>query len=203
MVAGTDFRMAEDPVSPGRQPARVPRDHLPQLIHSNTRSAEKRADSAPSVQAPHTRLAALRVGGQSRGQIVDSRYIRGRFPLHPGKTRGNRRQRHSRSSGGRSPSGHQEQSHRDLVGATFAFYPLVKVPSKDTAVVVAALSRQVRRLPASLRRSLTWDRGLRQKITPQTVGNLMGIDALVLLRRRDGPQHQRMATFSVAAWGSR
>ena len=37
---------------------------------------------------------------------------------------------------------------------------LVKVPSKDTAVVVAALSRQIRKLPATLRRSLTWDRGL-------------------------------------------
>jgi IS30 family transposase len=37
---------------------------------------------------------------------------------------------------------------------------LVKVSSKDTATVVAALSRHVRKLPASLRRSLTWDRGL-------------------------------------------
>src|SRR6266852_4426946 len=36
---------------------------------------------------------------------------------------------------------------------------LVKVPSKDTATVVAALSKHVRKLPASLRRSLTWDRG--------------------------------------------
>ena len=34
------------------------------------------------------------------------------------------------------------------------------MPSKDTAVVVAALSRQIRKLPATLRRSLTWDRGL-------------------------------------------
>lgn len=40
------------------------------------------------------------------------------------------------------------------------FTALVKVPSKDTAVVVAALSRQIPKLPASLRRSLTWDRGL-------------------------------------------
>jgi transposase, IS30 family len=40
------------------------------------------------------------------------------------------------------------------------FVALVKVPSKDTAAVVAALSRYVRKLPASLRRSLTWDRGL-------------------------------------------
>jgi IS30 family transposase len=37
---------------------------------------------------------------------------------------------------------------------------LVKVPSKDTAVVVSALSERVRKLPTTLRRSLTWDRGL-------------------------------------------
>src|SRR6202521_4410531 len=47
-----------------------------------------------------------------------------------------------------------------LVERHSRFTALVKVPSKDTAVVVAALSRQVRKLPASLRRSLTWDRGL-------------------------------------------
>ena len=33
---------------------------------------------------------------------------------------------------------------------------LLKVPSKDTATVVAALGKHVRKLP---RRSLTWDRG--------------------------------------------
>jgi IS30 family transposase len=37
---------------------------------------------------------------------------------------------------------------------------LVKVPSKDTATVVAALGQHIRKLPATLRRSLTWDRGL-------------------------------------------
>src|SRR2546425_11796341 len=31
--------------------------------------------------------------------------------------------------------------------------------SKDTATVVGALSKHVRKLPAQLRRSLTWDRG--------------------------------------------
>ena len=40
------------------------------------------------------------------------------------------------------------------------FAMLVKVPSKDMAAVVAALSRHVRKLPTWLRRSLTWDRGL-------------------------------------------
>ena len=36
---------------------------------------------------------------------------------------------------------------------------LLKVPSKDTATVVAALGKHVRKLPQELRRSLTWDRG--------------------------------------------
>ena len=47
-----------------------------------------------------------------------------------------------------------------LVERHSRFTALVKVPSKDTATVVAALSRYVRKLPACLRRSLTWDRGL-------------------------------------------
>ena len=47
-----------------------------------------------------------------------------------------------------------------LVERHSRFTALVKVPSKDTAVVVAALSRHIRKLPVSLRRSLTWDRGL-------------------------------------------
>src|ERR1700720_1402603 len=41
-----------------------------------------------------------------------------------------------------------------LVERHSRFTALVKVPSKDTAVVVAALTRQVRKLPAALRRSL-------------------------------------------------
>jgi IS30 family transposase len=100
-----------------------------------------------------------------------------------------RRSRHARDSGHRSGQivdaisirerpaeiedraipGHWEG---DLIGGTknshiatlverhSRFTMLVKVPSKDTATVVAALGRHVRRLPASLRRSLTWDRGL-------------------------------------------
>jgi IS30 family transposase len=47
-----------------------------------------------------------------------------------------------------------------LVERRSRFCMLVKVPGKDTATVVGALSRHVRRLPATLRRSLTWDRGL-------------------------------------------
>jgi len=46
-----------------------------------------------------------------------------------------------------------------LVERHSRFTTLIKIPSKETEVVVDALSRYVRNLPASLRRSLTWDRG--------------------------------------------
>ena len=46
-----------------------------------------------------------------------------------------------------------------LVERKSRFTMLVKVKGKDTASVVSALSRQVRTLPACLRKSLTWDRG--------------------------------------------
>jgi IS30 family transposase len=46
-----------------------------------------------------------------------------------------------------------------LVERQSRYTALVKVKNKETATVVAALTRQIRRLPTSLRRSLTWDRG--------------------------------------------
>jgi IS30 family transposase len=46
-----------------------------------------------------------------------------------------------------------------LVERHSRFAMLIKVPSKDTATVVGALSKHVRQLPQQLRRSLTWDRG--------------------------------------------
>jgi IS30 family transposase len=46
-----------------------------------------------------------------------------------------------------------------LVERHTRFAMLIKVPGKDSASVVCALSKQVRKLPLELRRSLTWDRG--------------------------------------------
>jgi transposase, IS30 family len=46
-----------------------------------------------------------------------------------------------------------------LVERHSRFAMLIKVPSKDTATVVGALSKHVCKLPQQLRRSLTWDRG--------------------------------------------
>ncbi len=47
-----------------------------------------------------------------------------------------------------------------LVERQSRFVILVKLPEKRTGVVVDALSKAVRKLPAALRRSLTWDRGM-------------------------------------------
>ncbi len=93
------------------------------------------------------------VSGQSRGQIVDAISIRERPPevedrAIPGHWEGD------------LLSGAKNSHIATLVERHSRFAVLIKVPSKDTAVVVAALSRHVRKLPATLRRSLTWDRGL-------------------------------------------
>ena len=93
------------------------------------------------------------VSGQSRGQIVDALSIRER-PAEvedravPGHWEGD------------LLSGAKNSYIATLVERHSRFAMLVKVPGKETEAVVAALSRHVRKLPATLRRSLTWDRGL-------------------------------------------
>src|SRR5580700_5786015 len=93
------------------------------------------------------------VHGHSQGRIVDAISIRER----PAEVED------------RAIPGHWEgdllrgagNSHlATLVERHSRFCMLVKVPGKDTATVVAALSQHVRQLPATLRRSLTWDCGL-------------------------------------------
>ena len=91
--------------------------------------------------------------GHSRGQIVDAISIRER----------------PAEAGDRAIPGHWEGDLLSggknsyiatLVERHSRFLMLVKVPSKETEAVVAALSEHVRKLPTTLRRSLTWDRGL-------------------------------------------
>jgi IS30 family transposase len=91
--------------------------------------------------------------GHSRGQIVDAVSIRQR-PAEaedraiPGHWEGDLLR------------GGKNSYIATLVERHSRFLMLVKVPSKETEAVVAALSEHVRQLPAKLRRSLTWDRGL-------------------------------------------
>ena len=91
--------------------------------------------------------------GQHRGQIIDGVSIRER----------------PASADDRAIPGHWEgdliagskNTHiATLVDRHSRFTMLVKVDGKDTDTVVSALSTQVKRLPAELRRSLTWDRGM-------------------------------------------
>ncbi len=90
--------------------------------------------------------------GHSKGQIVEAISIRER-PAEiedraiPGHWEGD------------LISGTKNSHIVTLVERHSRFTTLIKVPSKETTVVVAALSRHIRKLPASLRRSLTWDRG--------------------------------------------
>jgi IS30 family transposase len=93
------------------------------------------------------------VSGQSRGQIVDAISIRERPPeaddrAIPGHWEGD------------LLSGAKNGHIATLVERHSRFAMLIKVPSKDTAVGVAALSRHVRKLPPTLWRSLTRGRGL-------------------------------------------
>jgi IS30 family transposase len=91
--------------------------------------------------------------GQPRGQIVDGISIRER-PAEvedraiPGHWEGD------------LITGSKNSHIATLVERQSRFAMLVKVKGKDTASVVSALTKQVRKLPAELRRSLTWDRGM-------------------------------------------
>jgi IS30 family transposase len=93
-----------------------------------------------------------RAAGQSRGQIVDAISISER-PAEvedraiPGHWEGD------------LLAGSKNSHIATLVERHSRFTMLIKVPSKDTGTVVAALSKHVLKLPATLRRSLTWDRG--------------------------------------------
>ena len=98
----------------------------------------------------HSRKAGTH--GESRGQIPDAVSIRDR-PAEiedravPGHWEGD------------LISGTKNSHIVTLVERQSRYTALVKVANKETATVVAALTRQIRRLPTSLRRSLTWDRG--------------------------------------------
>ena len=93
-----------------------------------------------------------KAAGQSRGQIVDAISISER-PAEvedravPGHWEGD------------LLAGSKNTHIATLVERHSRFVMLIKVPSKDTTTVVAALSKHVLKLPVTLRRSLTWDRG--------------------------------------------
>lgn len=98
----------------------------------------------------HARTASHK--GQGRGRIVDAVSIRER----------------PAEASDRAVPGHWEgdllsgkaNSHiATLVERRSRFLLLVKVPNKETASVLKAVTRKIKTLPRALRKSLTWDRG--------------------------------------------
>ena len=97
-----------------------------------------------------SRCASTR--GQPRGQIKEAVSIRERLPeaedrAVPGHWEGD------------LLAGSRNTHVATLVERSSRFVMLVRVGGKDTESVVAALGAQVRRLPATMMATLTWDRG--------------------------------------------
>ena len=104
--------------------------------HLRSRRRMRHAQSASTARQP-------------RGRIIHGLSIRDRpadmeGPAIPGHWEGD------------LITGSQNRHMATLLERQSRFTMLVKVPGKDTASVVTALSTQIRQLPAALRRSLTW-----------------------------------------------
>ncbi|MDP1946775.1 MAG: IS30 family transposase [Nitrospirota bacterium] len=108
--------------------------------HLHSRRMMRRAKSANTIGQPRWQIVDG-VSIRDRPAVVDDRAIPGYWE-------------------GGLITGSQNIHIATLVERQSRFTMLVKVPGKDTVSVVAALTAQVRQLPAALRRSLTWDRGM-------------------------------------------
>jgi IS30 family transposase len=145
-------------------------------------------------------------GGQSWGQIVDAISIRER-PAEaedrgiPGHWEGD------------LLAGAKNSFIATLVERHSRFAMLIKMPSKETEVVVVALSQHVRKLPTTLKRSLTWDRGLEMAkhkdftvatdvqvyfCDPQSPWQRGANENINLLRRQYFPRGTDLSGFSQA-----
>ena len=98
------------------------------------------------------RAKTASTAGQQRGQIIDAVPISAR-PAEiadravPGHWEGD------------LITGSKNSHIATLVERHSRYTMLVKVKAKDTATVVAAVKKQITKLPAELRKTLTWDRG--------------------------------------------
>jgi IS30 family transposase len=57
-------------------------------------------------------------------------------------------------------AGNKKSNIATLVERKSRFVMLIRLPARDTETVVKAIARRIKRLPDSLKQSLTWDRGL-------------------------------------------
>ena len=138
--------------SPSNQGMQLSHETIYRSLFVQTRGVLKKELMAHLRTARQMRQAKGGTAKRGLGQIVDAVSIRER-PAEaedravPGHWEGD------------LLSGANNTHIATLVERHTRFAMLIKVNGKDTATVVAALSKQVRKLPRELRRSLTWDRG--------------------------------------------
>ena len=148
---------------------------------------KKGADGPSAVEAAHAPLAPCQrprtITGADR-----------RCPLDPGKARAI-----PGHGEGDLLSGAKHSYIATQVERHSRFVILIKLPSRDTAVVLAGLLKHIRKLPATLRRSLTWDRGL-EMAKPQGLYGSHRCEGL-RLRSAESPatRHERKRQPTAAA----
>jgi IS30 family transposase len=137
---------------PADQGMQVSHETIYRSLFIQTRGVLKKQLMAHLRTTRHTRQAKGGTTKNGLGQIVDAVSIRER-PAEaedravPGHWEGD------------LLSGANNTHIATLVERHTRFVMLLKIPSRDTTTVVAALAKHVRKLPQELRRSLTWDRG--------------------------------------------
>ena len=151
VVAGADRRLAEAATPCRPRHADIARNDLSKSLGRDPRRAEEAADGA-SADGAQMRQAK---GGNTKRDWDRSSIL---SPSANGRPR--LRTAPCQVTGKEifSP-GRTTRTSRRSSSAIPAFVMLLKIPSRDTATVVGALTKHVRKLPQQLRRSLTWDRG--------------------------------------------
>jgi IS30 family transposase len=139
---------------PGDEAMHVSHEAIYRTLFIQARGAlKKELTTHLRSRRPRRKAKAATQCGLGRGQIVDAVSIRER-PAEvedravPGHWEGD------------LISGSANSHVATLVERQSRFVMLVKVAGKSTDDVVPALSKRIRRLPAELRKSITWDRGM-------------------------------------------
>ena len=141
VVAGADLRLAEAAIRCRPRRADIARNDLSKSLYSDPRRAEEAADGAPAYSAADApsqgrhheertgtdrryRVSIREAAGRGRGSAPCQ--VTGKEIFSPGRT---------------------TSYIATLVERHTRFAMLLKVPSRDTATVVAALAKHVRKLP--------------------------------------------------------
>jgi IS30 family transposase len=152
LVTGTDFWLAQREFTDDER-MRISHETIYRSLFIQARGVLKRElQSHLRSRRRMRRSKNAKTADQKRGQIVDAVSIQERPPeiedrAIPGQWEGD------------LISGSRNSHIATLVERHSRFTMLIKVKGKDTESVVAAVIKQVKKLPSELRQSLTWDRG--------------------------------------------